>query len=69
MLTIYRYLQNNVISVIKNNTFNNLPRLVMREYHLMRFVQMYNSILLIFVIVNYMDMIVNIDIVESKTYQ
>jgi hypothetical protein len=41
----------------------------MREYHLMRFVQMYNSILLIFVIVNYMDMIVNIDIVESKTYQ
>jgi len=27
MLTIYRELQNNNISVIKNNAFNNLPSL------------------------------------------
>ena len=69
MLTIYRQLQYNKISVIEDNTFNNLPRL----YQLwVWFMQMYNSILLIFVITNSLhccDIVVNIEIVESKRYQ
>jgi hypothetical protein len=46
LLTIYRWLNNNAISVIEDNTFNNLPNLQICEHHL---VQKYKHIMHIYI--------------------